>query len=60
MWNDFKEKKPEGDSELYQVFCEYRACKEQNVAYLGDDDLFYSEETDEALPVTHWKELDGF
>lgn len=58
MWIDFNKEKPESESELYLVFCQYPACKAQNIAYLGDNDFFYSEETDKLLPVTHWKELD--
>ena len=58
MWIDFKKEQPKSDSDLYQVFCYYNACKEQNVAYVGDNGFFYSEETDKMLPVTHWKELE--
>ena len=58
-WVLVKDRLPEDEeSNLYQVFCAYPACKEQNVAYLGDNDFFYSEETDKLLPVTHWKDLD--
>lgn len=59
-WISIKDKMPDDEAHYYDavlVYCEYNACKECDVAYLNDDGVFISEESDIELPVTHWQSL---
>lgn len=55
-WISVKDEMP-NDERSFLVYCVYHACKECDVAYLGDDDRFLDEKYNTPLPVTHWMSL---
>lgn len=43
--------------DLFLVYCQYRACKECDVAYLDGQDLWRETISEEYVPATHWMPL---